>query len=169
MAGRKSSVLGIIGILLGASGLIYGIYSTIVLQAQINTVDTYGVSNTWYDAETSLESTSLTNFNTMPGLSLTVRINKGESLYVHFKGNVYIDSPGSGNYVEIAMVVLYANWLPYANCTSGDYTQVSTQRLFEPGYFSGAPNDYIIQVSWRVSSGVTAHVSHRSLLVQTII
>ena len=72
---KSGAVLGIIGILLGAGGLAFGVLSWFSV-AQVP------VKNSWYDY-IDYSSLSVTGAN-LNGLSISMTINTGEILYVSF-------------------------------------------------------------------------------------
>lgn len=89
---KSGALLGIIGILLGAGGLTFGVLSWF-------SVGQVPVKNTWYDhIDYSSLSSSGANLN---GLSISMTLNAGEMLYVSFSGELKCEGMLDVFYIQI--------------------------------------------------------------------
>ena len=170
MAERKSLMpaLSILAIILGASGLGVAAFSMINLQTQINNIpgeSESGVVHTWYKESPFEDSTIATGYQLMGEMNLTVQINAGEYLYAHFEGMVKVSLEDGVNTIYIKIYIGGVGYFPFTQCYSEDYLPASLQNL-ETGL---TPGEYIVEVRWFQSGGITGYCTHKSLLVQTII
>ena len=92
MAKSTGTVLGIIALLLGATGLGFGIVSWV-------NVGQVSVRQSWYDTD-DLQSVG-TGVATITDLSITMTLNAGESVYVLFTCTVRCDGLWADIYVYI--------------------------------------------------------------------
>ena len=170
MAERKSLMpaLGILAIILGASGLGVAAFSMINLQTQISNIpgeSESGVVHTWYKESPFEDSTTASAYQLMGEMNLTVQINAGEYLYAHFEGMTKVSVEDGSNTIYIKIYIGGVGYFPFTQCYSGDYLPASLQNL-ETGL---TPGEYIVEVRWFQSGGITGYCTHKSLLVQTII
>ncbi len=170
MAERKSLMpaLGILAIILGASGLGVAAFSMINLQTQISNIpgeSESGVVHTWYKESPFEDSTTASAYQLMGEMNLTVQINAGEYLYTHFEGMTKVSVEDGSNTIYIKIYIGGVGYFPFTQCYSGDYLPASLQNL-ETGL---TPGEYIVEVRWFQSGGITGYCTHKSLLVQTII
>ena len=134
MAERKSlmPVLGILAIILGASGLGVAAFSMINLQTQINNIlgeSESGVIHTWYKESPFEDSTTASGYQLMGEMNLTVQINPGEYLYVHFEGMAKVSVEDGVNTIYIKIYIGGVGYFPFTQCYSEDYLPVSLQNL----------------------------------------
>ena len=106
MAGKKSAIIGLIGIVLGAAGLGYGIFSTINLQGQISqteiNIDAKAYLTTGY-----FENDDFFNVLRLDTLSYDPGNNFNLSIYSYI-------APINGTYLITGTVTFSA-------CSDGDY------------------------------------------------
>jgi len=170
MTERKSLMpaLSILAIILGASGLGVAAFSMTNLQTQINNIpgeSESGVVHTWYKESPFEDSTTATGYQLMGEMNLTVQINAGEYLYAHFEGMTKVSVEDGSNTIYIKIYIGGVGYFPFTQCYSEDYLPASLQNL-ETGL---TPGEYIVEVRWFQSGGITGYCTHKSLLVQTII
>ncbi len=172
MAERKSLVpaLSILALILGASGLGGAAFSMFTLQTQINNIpgesdSETGVVHTWYKESPFEDTTTASGYQLMGEMNLTVQINAGEYLYAHFEGMTKVSVEDGSNTIYIKIYIGGVGYFPFTQCYSEDFLSVSLQNL-ETGL---TPGEYIVEVRWFQSGGITGYCTHKSLLVQTII
>jgi len=166
-------VLSILGIILGASGLgigAFSMFSMINLQTQIDNMPVEpepesGVNNTWYKESPFEDSTTASGYQLMGEMNLTIQIYAGEYLYAHFEGMSKISVEDGSNTIYIKIYIGGVGYFPFTQCYSEDYIPLSLQNL-ETGL---TPGEYVVEVRWFQSGGITGYCTHKSLLVQTII
>ena len=160
MSGKKTTIVSIIALILGASGLGYGLFSGVTMQSIIYTKS--GVQKTWFISDATDYSKSSTPLALLGTMNLTVQVNAGESLHANFQGNVRIStstqSIGFTIYIDGAET-------DYAYCFNEDYISISLQ-ILEKGLTPGA---HTILVMWGLSGAATAYCTASSLLVHTLI
>lgn len=89
---KSGAILGIIGILLGAGGLAFGVISWFSVQQ-------VPVKNTWYDY---IEYDGLSSIvEPIDGLSISMTIDAGQILYVSFTGTLRCDGMFNEFYIQI--------------------------------------------------------------------
>jgi hypothetical protein len=89
---KSGAILGIIGILLGAGGLTFGVLSWF-------SVEQVPIKNTWYDY---IESDGLgTTGEVIDGLSISMTLDAGQMLYVSFTGTLRCDGMLDEFYIQI--------------------------------------------------------------------
>jgi hypothetical protein len=152
---KSGAVLGIIGILLGASGLAFGVLSWFSV-AQVP------VKNSWYDyIDSSSLSSSGANLN---GLSISMTINTGEIMYVSFTCTLRCDGMLDEFYIQIDGISTTGYDKVTRDSVAGyEYFPMSIQ-YFNATVAAGA---HIITV-WEITDDSGSVAYDCSLLVQTL-
>jgi len=152
---KSGAVLGIIGILLGAGGLAFGVLSWF-------SVGQVPVKSTWHDhIEWSSLSTTGANLN---GLSISMTLNAGEILYVSFTGTLECSGMLDMFYVRID------------NKSTTGYDKVTRDSIVGWEYFplsiqyfnaTVAAGAHTITI-WAITDDPGSSVDDCSLFVQTL-
>jgi len=144
MSSKKTGVISFIALILGASGLGYGIFSRITIQSIMDTKS--GVQKSWFISESDIKTTGSSVNVKMEDMSLTVQVNADESLYGNFIGSVRIHSS-----TVYGLIAFYIDDIKEINLTQGTH---------------------IIEIRWSVitiNPSPLVYCKAPSLLVQTLI
>jgi len=163
MSRKKAGVISIIALILGASGLGYGIYSGVRIQSIINTKS--GVQKSWFIYVNDTKTTSSSVNVKMESMSLTVQVNTGESLYGNFIGSVYIHSSTFMGFIAFYIDNIKEKELSFQN---NNFDRMSMQILVG----NLTPGTHIIEIWWSVitiNPGPIVYCKAPSLLIQTLI
>ena len=163
MSSKKTGLISIIALVLGASGLGYGIYSGVRLQSIINTKS--GVQKSWFISESDTKTTGSSINVKMGNMSLTVQVSAGESLYGNFIGSVYIHSSTFMGFIAFYIDTIKEKEWSFQNT---NYDRMSMQILVK----NLTQGTHIIEIRWSVitiNPGPLVYCKAPSLLVQTLI
>jgi hypothetical protein len=156
MSSKKVGVISIIALILGASGLGYGLFLGFSKS---------GVQKSWFIDANDIKTTSSPANVKMEDMSLTVQVNTGESLYGIFIGSVYIHSSTHMGFIAFYIDNINVKELSFQN---NNYDRMSMQILVG-NLTSGT---HIIEIWWSVitiNPGPIVYCKAPSLLVQTLI
>ncbi len=163
MSSKKAGVISIIALILGASGLGYGIYSEVTRQSII--IPKSGLQKSWFIYVNDTKTTSSSVNVKMENMSLTVQVNAGESLYGNFIGSVRIHSSTVMGFIAFYIDNIKEKELLFTNY---DFDRMSMQILVG----DLTPGTHIIEIWWSVitiNPGPIVYCKAPSLLVQTLI
>ena len=163
MSNKTTGVISFIALVLGASGLGYGLYSGYRIQSIIDTKS--GVQKSWFISESDTKTTGLSVNVKMENMSLTVQVNAGESLYGNFIGSVRIHSSTVYGLIAFYIDDIKEKELLFDNY---DLERMSMQILVR----NLTPGTHIIEIWWSVITINPAPLVYcyaPSLLVQTLI
>ena len=163
MSSKKTGVISIIALILGASGLGYGLYSGVMTQSIINAKS--GVQKSWFIFAYDQKTTSSAGNVKMENMSLTVQVNAGEPLYGFFIGSVRIHSSTVMGFIAFYIDNIKEKELLFTNY---DFDRMSMQILVG----DLTPGTHIIEIWWSVitiNPGPIVYCKAPSLLVQTLI
>ena len=163
MSSKKTGVISIIALILGASGLVYGIFSRVTIQSIISTKS--GVQKLWFISESDEKTTSSSVNVKMENMSLTVQVNAGESLYGNFIGSVRIHSSTVLGFIAFYIDDLKEKELLFNNI----YLDRMSMQILVGNLTQGT---HIIEIWWSVitiNPGPLVYCKAPSLLVQTLI
>ena len=163
MSSKKAGVISIIALILGASGLGYGLFLGFSPQSIIYTKS--GVQKSWFISESDEKTTSSSVNVKMESMSLTVQVSAGESLYGIFIGSVYIHSSTFMGFIAFYIDAIKEKELSFQNI---NYDRMSMQIFVR----NLTPGTHIIEIWWSVTTinpGPIVYCKAPSLLVQTLI
>ena len=163
MSSRKTGVISIIALILGASGLGYGLFLGFSPQSIIDTKS--GVQKSWFIFAYDTKTTSSAGNVKMENMSLTVQVNAGEPLYGFFIGSVCIHS--STVYALIGIYIDNINKKELLFDNTG-FEDISMQILVG----NLTQGTHIVEIWWSVitiNPSPLVYCYAPSLLVQTLI
>ena len=163
MSSKKIGVISILALVLGVSGLGYGIFSQVSIQSLINTKS--GVQKSWFISESDQKTTGSSVNVKMENMSLTVQVNAGESLYGNFIGSIRIHSSTIYGLIAFYIDDIKEKELLF---TDNDFERISMQILVE----DLTPGTHIVEIWWSVitiNPAPQVYCYAPSLLVQTLI
>jgi len=163
MSSKKTGVISFIALILGASGLGYGIFSRITIQSIMDTKS--GVQKSWFISESDIKTTGSSVNVKMEDMSLTVQVNADESLYGNFIGSVRIHSSTVYGLIAFYIDDIKEKELLFNNY---DLDRMSMQILV----VNLTQGTHIIEIRWSVitiNPSPLVYCKAPSLLVQTLI
>ena len=99
---RSGTILGIIGLILGAGGLGLGGYMWISLSKVENQVATISEQSSWYKFnETSFNSDPVYNYIPFWGLTIEFELGTNESVYFNFIASAHLEPSGGTQWSQI--------------------------------------------------------------------
>jgi hypothetical protein len=163
MSSKKTGVICFIALILGASGLGYGLFLGFSRQSIIYTKS--GVQKSWFISESDTKTTGSAGNVKMENMGLTVQVNAGESLYGNFIGSVRIHSSTVYGYIAFYIDDIKEKELLFTNINSDRMSMQILVRNLTQG-------THVIEIRWSVitiNPGPLVYCYAPSLLVQTLI
>ena len=158
----KSSVLGVLALIVGASGLGLGAYQILLV-----TPSQSGIKHTWYSFDNSVHYAGQAPLDiAIDSLLITFSVKSGESLYLQF--NTMLHVPGSESFIfnfVLDRVILWGSPYPDWIIEQTNSTLAVSLQLSLDTVPNGAHNVTI----GIYSRGAANFISSSSLLVQTYI
>ena len=157
-------LIGIIG--LGLSG-----YTYFIALPQASQQQSSGIQNFWYDTYTGSSITISTSYTPVPGISVIVTVNQGESLHVLFNTDVYYEANAGIELLEVYLKLNdYRVISPHATFGTWFSVKMWTEMTLAYTNVSISPGVYNISVVARApSSTATKSLYDMTLYAHTIL